>query len=657
VDNELEFSILVEGILPEALSPSSTILGMGMVLSRLASGVFLIMLLFGTFASVSKTQIARASEPSIYIMPDGAVNGTTNINTSDNITYFFTANIDYQSIIVQRNNIAIDGGGFTLNGGGNEKGASWNDIDNVTVKNLNIQGFITGIQIENSTHNKILNTNITANSGFGIHLESSSDNILSNNNVTANGSYTNGGFGLYLNCSSNNVLSDNNVTANYEGIDLFSSSGNILSGNKMKANTNNGILLTNSSDSVLTANEVSANGGEGIVILASSGNNLQDNNVTANRVYGIVIEYSSNNNTLSGNVMASNRGDFGVLGNDLSDFTNYIDTSNFADGKPIYYLMNQSDITISPAFSPSGIGYLGLVNCRNVTVQGLTLTKNVLGLQLANVTNSRIINNNVSANIIDGIYLCNSSGNTVSGNSATASDYYGIHLFSSLGNTVSGNNFTGNSFAGIHLASSYGNTVSGNNAVNNGNGVFLESSSGNTVAGNNVTANYQGIYLGSAPGNVFSNNNVTGNINEGIFLASSDNNSITGNNVLANKYYGIWLQSSSNNTIYHNSFVDNTNQVRYDSSPNNWDNGYPSGGNYWSDYQTRYPGASENDSSGIWNTPYVINSNNTDHYPLMHTQVISEIQPLLILPLFIVATLFAAIAYRRRRERITFSTF
>jgi hypothetical protein len=52
-------------------------------------------------------------------------------------------------------------------------------------------------------------------------------------------------------------------------------------------------------------------------------------------------------------------------------------------------------------------------------------------------------------------------------------------------------------------------------------------------------------------------------------------------------------------------------------SANAWDNGYPSGGNYWSDYLTKYPNAAENDSSGIWNTPYVINASNTDRYPLM----------------------------------------
>jgi hypothetical protein len=52
-------------------------------------------------------------------------------------------------------------------------------------------------------------------------------------------------------------------------------------------------------------------------------------------------------------------------------------------------------------------------------------------------------------------------------------------------------------------------------------------------------------------------------------------------------------------------------------STNTWDDGYPSGGNYWSNYQTTYPNAAEKGSSGIWNTPYVIDANNTDRYPLM----------------------------------------
>jgi hypothetical protein len=47
-------------------------------------------------------------------------------------------------------------------------------------------------------------------------------------------------------------------------------------------------------------------------------------------------------------------------------------------------------------------------------------------------------------------------------------------------------------------------------------------------------------------------------------------------------------------------------------------------GNYWSDYVTRYPNATEIDGSGIWDTTYVISENNQDSYPLMSPVAIPE---------------------------------
>ena len=84
--------------------------------------------------------------------------------------------------------------------------------------------------------------------------------------------------------------------------------------------------------------------------------------------------------------------------------------------------------------------------------------------------------------------------------------------------------------------------------------------------------------------------------------------------------------NASNNSIYHNNFINNSLQIRDSDATsiqanmillNSWDNGYPYGGNYWSDYQTKYPNAGELDSSGIGNTSYVIDSQNKDRYPLM----------------------------------------
>jgi hypothetical protein len=70
-----------------------------------------------------------------------------------------------------------------------------------------------------------------------------------------------------------------------------------------------------------------------------------------------------------------------------------------------------------------------------------------------------------------------------------------------------------------------------------------------------------------------------------------------------------------NNTIYHNNFVNNVEQAFAQPNVfNYWDNGKE--GNFWSDFSAKYPNATEVDSLGVWNTPYVIDANNTDNYPL-----------------------------------------
>ncbi len=92
-------------------------------------------------------------------------------------------------------------------------------------------------------------------------------------------------------------------------------------------------------------------------------------------------------------------------------------------------------------------------------------------------------------------------------------------------------------------------------------------------------------------------------------------------NTVWNCTNGIYLPESADNTIYHNNFINNTLQAYVTPNYNNtWDNGYPSGGNYWSDYTGTdlYSGPDQNIAGSDFrgNTPYIINQNNTDHYPL-----------------------------------------
>jgi parallel beta-helix repeat protein len=519
----------------------------------------LLFILISTYAFAFNIQPAKAesSAGTISIMPDGSISpSTANITTLDNVTYTFTGN-NYLPIDVNRSNIIINGMGHTLQ-------TYINDNRPPGIPPPLLLYYTIGFSLTGVSNVTIKNTTITDNDQ-----------------------------GVYLYNSSGNVLSGNNITANSLGIWLYSSSSNVLSGNNVTANSGLGIWLFYSSDN----------------------NTLVDNNATANG-YGIELDYSSNN-VLSGNVMVNNTYSFGITGGAFSDFMNHIDTLNLVDGKPVYYLMNQSNIVITPKTYPWGVGYLSLVNCKNVTVQDLTLTHNMQGLTLAFTNNSKIIDNNITANSGYGVEFDSSSGNVLSGNRVIANSNDGVDVYYSDNNTLSGNKIAANGFDGIDLYSCDNNTSSANNITSNNGGVILDSSSGNVFSSNNITGQGDGFDIWYSSGNVLSGNDVAGDGYDNGLSFYSSNSSIISGNIIANNVYGIVIHVSSSNSIYHNDFVDNTQQVSSDGSPNTWDNGYPSGGNYWSDYQTRYPDAVANISSGIWNASYVIDVNNTDSYPLV----------------------------------------
>jgi parallel beta-helix repeat protein len=181
----------------------------------------------------------------------------------------------------------------------------------------------------------------------------------------------------------------------------------------------------------------------------------------------------------------------------------------------------------------------------------------------------------------------------------------------------------------IYLSSSNHITILGTNIADSSDGIWISDSSSNRISGNNITANVlEGIYILASSDNSISGNNITANTFDGVYLSSSSNNTISGNNI-ANNGWGVTSYYSSDNRIFHNNFISNFEQADSESSADVWDNGYPSGGNYWSNYagEDLYSGPGQNvtGSDGIGDEPCNIDEYNQDRYPLMKPYVLGDL--------------------------------
>jgi parallel beta-helix repeat protein len=301
---------------------------------------------------------------------------------------------------------------------------------------------------------------------------------------------------------------------------------------------------------------------------------------------------------------------------------------NVVVNKSLLLIGENKDATV---IDGGGTGNVLNITASHVVVENFTIMNSggwpSSGVHLMRISNSTIKNSNIKNNYY-GIVLEESSSNTISENIITNNDYYGISIGSSSNsNKVFRNRLEDNIGDGIYIGYSSKNTVSANNMTRNGStGIFLYFASNNTIFKNNIKENKDGIVLlDSSNNNTISENNVVANTHIGIFIgeliiSGSSNNTIYGNTLTANSYYGIIFENSSDNKIFHNNF-NNTNQVLSVDSMNVWDDGYPSGGNYWSDYTgvDVYSGPNQDKpgDDGIGDTPYVIDENNQDNYPFM----------------------------------------
>jgi len=241
------------------------------------------------------------------------------------------------------------------------------------------------------------------------------------------------------------------------------------------------------------------------------------------------------------------------------------------------------DVARNIANNQSGYGF-DFIGAHNVTVEDNQATNTLIGVLFSGILGDPLLQNeNVTVR-----------RNQLSGN------WEGMLLNSMVSPQVSDNVMRGNLNPALIVELTDG-------------GLFT----GNVVEG----TQWDGVHLYQANRTTWLRNNLAGAVNFGLHALDSHDGTLVENRIAGNGV-GVALEGSTGWLVHHNLFESNALQAQDDlGAVNTWDDGYPSGGNWWSDYGgvDQCSGPLQNicpNPDSIGDTPYVIDPDSRDRYPL-----------------------------------------
>jgi len=265
--------------------------------------VILAIIFLSLFALTSPFNIQRVSgQEAIYIKADGSIDpSTAPLQKNGNI---YTLNSDiYGFLVIEKDNITIDGQNFTLQGKSEfeSKGVTLLGRTNVTIKNLQIREFYYGIWLRYSHNNKLIKNTMTENTGRSFWLGYSSNNTITNNNISKNK-----GRGILLDHSPNNIIANNEIiNGGCDALVVSHSNDNLIFENTIAENNGNGIWLGYSNSSKIYGNNIISNNYNGLSLYFSKNNTIYGNTISNSNVNGINLKHS-NHNTIFNNNFVNN---------------------------------------------------------------------------------------------------------------------------------------------------------------------------------------------------------------------------------------------------------------------------------------------------------------------------------------------------------------
>ncbi len=258
----------------------------------------------------------------IYIRADGSIEGTDKIQRDGN-TYAFSGDV-YGSVVVEKDDLEINGSGFILHGIDGEGGIVLENRNNVILRNIEIVDATFGITIRNGSKNEITESNCR------INLEDSFNNTI----------YGNERISMLFTNSSNNTVTGNRITdSTLYGFKLQSASNeNIIFGNKITDSVSGVEFHGNSSYNTVYENWIVDNA-DGMIFFTSFNNTIYDNVIANNSNSGIFLRSSSRNKFFRNDIVANSQQVICWYGTNIWDngqvgnyWSNYNGTDSDGDG-------------------------------------------------------------------------------------------------------------------------------------------------------------------------------------------------------------------------------------------------------------------------------------------------------------------------------------
>jgi len=412
--------------------------------------IMTLIFLIGISSVAFKVLRVEASGP-IYIKADGSVDPPTASIQRDGNVYTLTGNIN-DSIVIERDNLVVDGAGYTLlPTGSGQTGIDLSDRNNVTIKNTNVKWFEKGILLNSTSNVVVLGNNIT-NNLYGVLFHFSNHTTISGNNITGlNRDVYSWGI---LGGGGNDYVIEENEVSNYEyGISIMGGDKTLLSKN-LVYNCEVGILEDSSNKTQLSENVVDdcfcgflfGERGENNVITGSNFTNNQFGiyeQRSADETLNLTVYHNNFINNVKNVDLVSSTciWDNGLEGNYWSDYAGVDDDGNGIGDTPYVIDENNKDqhplmapYAISGDTTPPTISVLSPEN-KTYSVDDIALTFTVdesvswIAYNLDGQSNVTITGNTTLSDLSDGshslvVYAKDTSGNL----GASKTIYFSIEI-------------------------------------------------------------------------------------------------------------------------------------------------------------------------------------------------------------------------------------